>query len=47
MARETSEARSCSSVMPYSVSRSSTSLVLKLTRPSSIRLIFDSEARIE
>ncbi len=33
--------------MPYSVSRSSTSRVLKLTRPSSIRLIFDSEARIE
>src|SRR4051812_35101043 len=33
--------------MPYSVNRSSTSRVLKLTRPSSIRLILDSEARIE
>jgi hypothetical protein len=46
LARVNSAARSASSTTPYRVSRSAMSRSLKLTRPSSIRLIFDSEARI-
>jgi hypothetical protein len=42
----TSLPRICSSVMPYSVSRSVTSRSLNRTRPFSIRLILDREARI-
>src|SRR5918911_897737 len=43
----TSTASRCSgSVIPYSMRRSLTSLSLNATRPSSSRLIFDSEARI-
>jgi hypothetical protein len=39
-------ARRCSSVTPYMVSRSATSRSLKLTRPFSMRLIFERDARI-
>ena len=46
LASATSRLRSSSSWQPYRVSRSAMSRSLKLTRPSSIRLIFDSEDRI-
>ena len=45
-ASTTSLVRVCSSVMPYSVSRSVTSRSLNRTRPFSIRLILEREARI-
>src|SRR5437870_1991055 len=45
-ARARRASRSCSSVIPYSVSRSATSRCLKPLRPSSNRLILEWVARI-
>jgi hypothetical protein len=46
LARATTFARCFSSSTPYKVSRSSMSRSLNPTRPVSIRLIFDRDARI-
>ena len=45
-AKESSLARICSSPTPYRVSRSATSRLLNPTRPCSMRLIFERDARI-